>query len=72
MAITDSTTKSSPTPARRRFLAALTGAVAMPAAVALPAVAATQGQQESPELLALGAKVPDLMARLHAGKARDG
>ncbi len=65
------TTTSPPvTPARRHFLALLSGGVAATATTALPAIAATTAPAvtEAPELLAIGARLPDLVTRLRAAK----
>lgn len=60
-------------PGRRGFVALLTGAVAAPAAIAVPAVAATVASPaiaESPELLAIGERLPDIAARFQTAQAR--
>jgi hypothetical protein len=59
-------------PARRGFLALLSGAAAVPMAAALPAVAATSAPAvtEAPELLAIGDRLPDITARISAVRNR--
>lgn len=59
-------------PARRRFLALLTGAAAAPVAVALPAIAATTAPAitEAPELLAIGELIAGLADALLVAVAR--
>ena len=66
-------TRAVPTSNRRSFLGRLSGAAAATIAVSTPALAAVSKApkpQEFPELLELGARVPDLLAKLHAARDR--